>query len=133
VEILLLGSVATSAAGVDCRFCEQGSLPCSKKPALRIGINRTPSRANPREKWPFALIWSRADVIGLFSNNVVSFSRNVVLSGPSFSNNVVWKRAMLSVRADYVLSSLQLSVSGALLSGSAALGSVLTRILAFAL
>ena len=38
----------------------------------------------------FALIWSRADVIGL-SNNVVSFSRNVVLSGLSFSLNVVWK------------------------------------------
>jgi hypothetical protein len=37
----------------------------------------------------FALIWSRADVIGLFSNNVVSFSRNVVLSGLSFSLNVV--------------------------------------------
>jgi len=37
----------------------------------------------------FALMWSRADVIGLFSNNVVSFSRNVVLSGLSFSVNVV--------------------------------------------
>jgi len=35
------------------------------------------------------LMWSRADVIGLFSNNVVSFSRNVVLSGLSFSLNVV--------------------------------------------
>jgi len=39
----------------------------------------------------FALIWFRADVIGLFSNNVASFSRNVVLSGLSFSINVVWK------------------------------------------
>jgi hypothetical protein len=43
-------------------------------------------------------MWSRADVISLFSINVVSFSRNLVLSGPSFSINVVWKRAMLSVR-----------------------------------
>jgi len=42
-------------------------------------------------------MWSRADVIGLFSNNVVSFSRNVVLSGPSFSPNVVSKPRMLSV------------------------------------
>ena len=31
------------------------------------------------------------DVIGLFSNNVVSFSRNVVLRGPLFSLNLVWK------------------------------------------
>jgi hypothetical protein len=56
----------------------------------------------------FALMWSRADVIGLFSNNVVSFSRNVVLRGLSFSINVVPKPRMLSVRAVYVLSSLQL-------------------------
>jgi len=33
----------------------------------------------------------RADILGLLSINVVSFSRNVVLSGPSFSINVVWK------------------------------------------
>jgi hypothetical protein len=39
----------------------------------------------------FSLMWSRPDVIGLFSINVVSFSRNVVLSGPLFSINVVWK------------------------------------------
>jgi hypothetical protein len=32
-------------------------------------------------------IWSSPDVIGLFSINVVSFSRNVVLSGLSFSLN----------------------------------------------
>src|SRR4029077_2296606 len=50
-------------------------------------------------------MWSSPDVIGLFSNNVVSFSRNVVLSGTLFSRNVVWKRAMLSVRAVYILSS----------------------------
>ena len=63
------------------------------------------------EKWLFALIWSRADVIGLFSNNVVSFSRNVVLSGRLFSHNVVRKSRMLSVRTDYVLSSLNLAVA----------------------
>jgi hypothetical protein len=39
----------------------------------------------------FALIWCRPDVIGLFSNNVVSLSRNVVLRRPSFSINVVRK------------------------------------------
>jgi len=55
-------------------------------------------------------MWSSPDVIGLFSNNVVSFSRNVVLSGPSFSLNVVWKRAMFSVRADYVLSSYEADI-----------------------
>ena len=53
-------------------------------------------------------MWSSPDVIGLFLNNVVSFSRNVVLSGLSFSVNVVPKPRMLSVRADYVLSSLHL-------------------------
>jgi hypothetical protein len=37
----------------------------------------------------FALMWFSADVIGLFSINVVPFSRNVVLSGPLFSANVV--------------------------------------------
>jgi hypothetical protein len=55
----------------------------------------------------FALMWSRANVIGLFSNNVVSFSRNVVLRDYLFSVNVVRKSRMLSVRAVYVLSSLQ--------------------------
>src|SRR5271165_5495231 len=53
---------------------------------------------------------SRADVLGLFSNNVVSFSSNVVLSGLSFSINSVPKPRMLSVRSVYVLSSLQLPV-----------------------
>jgi hypothetical protein len=53
-------------------------------------------------------MWSRADVFGLFSNNVVSFSRNVVLRGASFSLNLVLKPRMLSVPADYVLGSLQL-------------------------
>jgi len=50
-------------------------------------------------------MWSSPDVVGLFSNNVVSFSRNVVLSDPLFSLNSVSKPRMLSVRADYVLSS----------------------------
>src|SRR5208337_2514480 len=48
----------------------------------------------------------RADVVGLFSNNVVSFSSNVVLRDPLFSLNLVSKPRMLSVRGDYVLSSL---------------------------
>src|SRR5271166_738299 len=56
-------------------------------------------------------MWSRADVIGLLSNNVVSFSRNVVLRDHLFSLNSVSKPRMLSVRADYVLSSLQLRCS----------------------
>jgi hypothetical protein len=58
----------------------------------------------------FALMWSRADVIGLFSNNVVSFSRNVVLSDASFSLNLVLKPRMLSVRAVYVLRSYEADV-----------------------
>ena len=37
----------------------------------------------------FALIWSSSDVLGLFSINVVSFSRNVVLRGRLFSINLV--------------------------------------------
>src|SRR5208337_4834170 len=54
-------------------------------------------------------MWSRADVIGLFSNNVVSFSRNVVLRELLFSLNSVSKPRMLSVRTVYVLSSLHLA------------------------
>jgi hypothetical protein len=42
------------------------------------------------------------------SNNVVSFSRNVVLRGHLFSLNSVAKPRILSVRADDVLRSLQL-------------------------
>ena len=56
----------------------------------------------------FSLMWSRADVIGLFSINVVSFSRNVVLKAPLFSLNLVPKTPMLSVRTVYVLGSLHL-------------------------
>ena len=53
-------------------------------------------------------LWFLADVIGLFSNNVVSFSRNVVLSSRLFSANVVRKRAMFLGQAIYVLGPLQL-------------------------
>jgi hypothetical protein len=53
-------------------------------------------------------MWSSPDVIGLFSINVVSFSSNVVLRGLLFSINLVSKPRMLSVRGDYVLSSLHL-------------------------
>jgi hypothetical protein len=52
-------------------------------------------------------MWSSPDVVGLFSNNVGPFSRNVVLRGLLFSLKVVWKRAMFSVRGDYVLSSYE--------------------------
>src|SRR5208282_6836666 len=57
----------------------------------------------------FALIWSSPDVVGLFSINVVSFSRNVVLRGLLFSLNSVSKPRMLSVRTVYVFSSLHLT------------------------
>src|SRR5260221_4533735 len=53
-------------------------------------------------------MWSSPDVVGLFSNNVVSFSRNVVLRDILFSVNLVSKPRMLSVRTVYVLGSLQL-------------------------
>jgi len=56
----------------------------------------------------FSLMWSSPDVIGQFSPNVVSFSPNVVLRDPLFSLNVVSKPRMLSVRGNYVLSSLHL-------------------------
>jgi hypothetical protein len=52
----------------------KGRLPCSQKAAcLESASAELHREPNPKEKWPFALIWSRADVIGLFSNNVVSF------------------------------------------------------------
>ena len=51
-----------------------------------------------------------------FSINAVSFSPNPLLSDPSFSINVVWKRAMLSVRGVYGVSARngQYSVNGIL-------------------
>jgi hypothetical protein len=56
----------------------------------------------------FALMWSSPDVIGLFPNNVGPFSRNVVLSGPSFSINLVQKLRMFLGQAIYVLGPLHL-------------------------
>jgi len=64
----------------------------------------------------FSLMWSSPDVIGQFSPNVVSFSPNVVLRDPLFSLNVVSKPRMLSVRGNYVLSSLQVGISPTLKS-----------------
>jgi len=47
----------------------------------------------------FSVMWSRA-VLGLFSNNVVSFSRNLVLKSLLFSINVVRKWAMFLGQGD---------------------------------
>jgi hypothetical protein len=44
-------------------------------------------------------MWSSADILGLFSLNVGSFSRNVVLSSPSFSLNVVRDGRCFQARA----------------------------------
>jgi len=55
-------------------------------------------------------MWSSPDVVGLFSINVVSFSRNVVLRDLLFSLNSVSKPRMLSVRTVYVLSSYEVDV-----------------------
>ncbi len=53
-------------------------------------------------------LWFPTDVFGLFSNNVGPFLRNLVLSGPLFSANVVRKWAMLLGQAIYVLGPLHL-------------------------
>jgi hypothetical protein len=73
-------------------------------------INPTHGRLHRSDDYGqlFSLMWSSPDVVGLFSINVVSFSRNVVLRDPLFSLNSVSKLRMLSVRAVYVLSSLHL-------------------------
>jgi hypothetical protein len=76
-------------------------------------------------------MWSSPDVIGLFSNNVVSFSRNVVLSGPLFSLNLVLKSRILSVRTVYVLSSLQVEI-GLILFSPARIGIAVEPILRIA-
>jgi hypothetical protein len=47
-------------------------------------------------------MWSSADVVGLFSSSVVSFSSNMVLRGLLSSLNSISKPGMLSVGADYV-------------------------------
>jgi hypothetical protein len=60
----------------------------------------------------FSVMWSRADILGLFSNNVVSFSRNLVLKSLLFSINVVRKWAMFLGQAIYVLGPLQLRKAG---------------------
>ena len=52
--------------------------------------------------------WFLADVLGLFSINVVPFSRNVVPSARIFSINPVPKTRMFSVPAIYVLGPLQI-------------------------
>jgi hypothetical protein len=56
-------------------------------------------------------MWFSPDVIGLLSNNVVPFLRNLVLRASLFSANVVRKWAMLLVRAVYALRLLQLAVA----------------------
>jgi hypothetical protein len=61
-----------------------------------------------REYRLFALMWFRPDLIGLFSNNLVAFSRNVIPDRPSFSVNLVSKQRMFLGQAIYVLGSLQL-------------------------
>ena len=69
-----------------------------------------PAGGNAGTIWSlFSLIWSGADVLGLFSINVVSFSRNSVPRGSLFSTKVVPKSRILSVRTFYVLSSLQIA------------------------
>ena len=50
-------------------------------------------------------------VVGLFANNVVSFSSNVVPEGRLFSINSVSKPRMLSVPAVYVLGPLHLKTA----------------------
>ena len=52
--------------------------------------------------------WFLADVLGPFSVNVVSFSRNVVSVARIFSVNLVPKQRLFAVPAIYVLGPLQL-------------------------
>jgi hypothetical protein len=56
----------------------------------------------------FSRGWVLADVLGLFSPNVGSFSANVVPSARIVSANPVPKRPMLSSPAIYVLGPQQL-------------------------
>jgi hypothetical protein len=62
---------------------------------------------------PFSVRWFLADVLGLFSAKVVSFSRNGVPGARIFSVNLVPKRRMFSVPASYVIGPLQVVVSEA--------------------
>ena len=59
-----------------------------------------------------SVMWSRADILRLFSNNVVSFSRNLVLKSLLFSINVVRTWAMFLGQAIYVLGPLAWSSLG---------------------
>jgi hypothetical protein len=56
-------------------------------------------------------MWFLTDILGLFSNNVGPFSRNVVPSGPLFSSIVGLKWAMFLGQPIYVLGPLQLRLS----------------------
>lgn len=55
-------------------------------------------------------MWFLPDVLGLFSNNVVPFSRIVGRSGRIFSTIVVPKTRMLSVPMIYILGPLQVGM-----------------------
>src|ERR671918_565361 len=60
---------------------------------------------------PFSMRWFLADVLGPFSINVGSFSRNAVPSVRIFSVIPVPKRPMFSVPASYVLGPLHLGLA----------------------
>jgi hypothetical protein len=62
-----------------------------------------------KAKIAIALMWSRADVIELFSNNVGPFSFNVSRKGSLFSINLGRKPRMFSSRSVYVLKPLQIT------------------------
>ena len=66
--------------------------------------------SNPERKLAIRINVVQSGCNRSVSNNVVSFSRNVVLSDPLFSIKVVSKPRMLSVRAVYVLSSYEADV-----------------------
>jgi hypothetical protein len=74
---------AGSAASGRCRV-RSGPFSGESLPDLPLAL---PAAFFPH--FPFSVMWSSPDVIGLFSINVVSFSRNAVLSALSFSINVV--------------------------------------------
>src|ERR1700737_3707706 len=93
-------------------YADPRESPALLKRRFRIHSGANATRCKKAATVRFSLMWSRADVLGLFSNNVVSFSCNVVLSGLSFSINVVRKQRILSVRTVYVLGSLHLYIIG---------------------
>ena len=73
------------------RIAGEFSGRCGWHPLSYFWSNRCGQAVTLHNMSPFSLMWSSPDVVGLFSNNVVSFSSNVVLRGPLFSLNVVWK------------------------------------------